>query len=144
MTALTTDSDTGPDTPGDTGRDKRPPRQVPPRVFHAPDTPGLAPPSPPRIARPRGTRRNYPPRLSPETRPTLGAPMPHRNHFPDGNSQLTPQSFEIIPAATIAALNQHLASIGFLPRIAATPSGDPITNTDPLPPAPREAPPIYP
>ena len=129
---------------GDTDGDKRPPRQVPPRVFHAPDLPGLAPPSPPRVARPRGTRRNYPPHLSPETRPTLGAPMPHGNHFPDGKSQLTPQSLEITTAATIAALNQHLASIGLLPRTAGTPSGDPITNTNPLPPAPREAPPISP
>ena len=116
------------------------------KYHHAFSTPptGLAPLSPSRIARPRGTRRIYPPHLSPETRPTLGAPMPHGNHFPNGNSQLTPQSLEMITAATIAALNHHLESIGLLPRIAATPSGDPITNTDPLPPAPREAPLISP
>ena len=99
---------------------------------------------PPRIALPRGTRRNDPPHLSPETQPTLGAPMLHGNHFPDVNSQITPQSLEIMTVATIAALNQHLASIGLLPRIAATRSGDPIKNTNPVHPAPRDAPPISP
>ena len=43
MTALTTDSDSGPDS----DRDNRPPRQVIPRVFHAPDPLGSAPPFPP-------------------------------------------------------------------------------------------------
>ena len=139
MTALTTDSDTRPDSPGDTDRDKRPPRQVTPRVFHAPDPLSLAPPFPPRIARPWGTRGNDPPHLSPEPRPTLGTPM-----LPDENSKLTLQSLEIITVTTIAALNQHLASIGLLPRIAATPSGDPTANTYLLPPAPRDAPLISP
>ena len=50
----------------------------------------------------------------------------------------------MITAATIAALNQHLTSIGLLPRTAATPSGNPTTDTDPLPPAPRDAPPALP
>ena len=57
MVALTTESDTGPDSPGETDRDKRPPRQVSLRVFHAPDPHGIAPPFPLRIAQPRGTRR---------------------------------------------------------------------------------------
>ena len=67
--------------------------------------------------------------------------MPHRNHFPDGAShpQLTSQSLEMITAATTAALNQHLSSIGFLPRVAATPSDESITNTASLPPAARDA-----
>ena len=47
MTALTTDSDTGPDSPGTSDRGNRPPRQIIPRVFHAPDPLGSAPPSPP-------------------------------------------------------------------------------------------------
>ena len=55
--------------------------------------------------------------------------MPDRNHLSDGSSHphLTPQSLEMITAATIAALNQNLASIGFLPRVDATPSDEPIT-----------------
>ena len=81
MTALTTDSDTGPDSPGETDQDKRPPRQVFPRVFHAPDPPGVAPPFPPRIARPQGTRRTGPPCHSSAIQPILGAPTPHGNHF---------------------------------------------------------------
>ena len=52
MTALTTDSDTGPDSPGTSDRGNRPPRQVTPRVFHAPDHLGSAPSFPPRIDRP--------------------------------------------------------------------------------------------
>ena len=50
--------------------------------------------------------------------------MLHENHLSGGSShpQLTPQSLEMITAVTIAALNQHLASIGFLPRVDATPS----------------------
>ncbi|CAN0248323.1 unnamed protein product [Ascophyllum nodosum] len=48
MTALTTDSDSGPDS----DRDNRPPRQVLPRVFHAPDPLGSTPSFPPRISRP--------------------------------------------------------------------------------------------
>ena len=144
MAALTTDSDTGPGSPGESNRDKRQPRQLTPRVFHAPDPPGFAPPFPPLIARPRGTHRNNSQHLSLETRPTLGAPMPHGNHFPDGSlhPQLTPQSFEMIPAATIAALNQHLASIGLLPRMAAISSDESITNTVSSPPATRDASPI--
>ena len=47
MAALTTESDTGPDSLGETDPDKRPPMQVSPRVFHAPDPPGIAPPPPP-------------------------------------------------------------------------------------------------
>ena len=86
MAALTTDSDTEPDSPGETDRNKRQPRQVTPRVFHVPDPPGFAPPFPARIVRPRGTRRNDSQHLSPETRPTLGAPMPHGTHFPDRSS----------------------------------------------------------
>ena len=44
----------------------------------------------------------------------------------------------MITAATIAAPNQHLASIGFLPRGAATPSDESIS------PVARDAPPIRP
>ena len=44
----------------------------------------------------------------------------------------------MITAATIAALNQHLASIGFLPRVDATPSNEPIPSmardASPIPP----------
>ena len=67
--------------------------------------------------------------------------MPHGDHFPDGSShpQLTPQSHEMITAVTIAALNQHLASLGLLPRMAAIPSDESITNTASLPPAARDA-----
>ena len=146
MTALTTDSDTGPDSPGASDRGKRPPRQVTPRVVHVPDPLCSVPSFPPRIARPRGTRRDDLPHLSPETRPTLGAPMPHGNHLPDEPSypQLAPQSIEMTTAATIAALNQHLASLGFLPRGAATPSEESITNTVFLPPVSRNASPIPP
>ena len=146
MPALTTYSDTGPDPPGVSDRGKRPPRQVTPRVFHAADPLGSAPPFPPWIARPRGTHRNDSPHSSPETRPTLGPLMPHGNHLPDGSShpQLTPQSLEIITAATTAAQNQHLASIGFLPRGAATPSDESISNSASLPLAARDASPIPP
>ena len=72
--------------------------------------------------------------------------MSQGNHFPNGSShtQLSPQSLEMITAATIAALNQHLASIGFLPRVAATPSDKSTTNTASLPPAARDASPIPP
>ena len=133
MAVLTTYSYTGPD--------KRHLRQVIPRVFHALDPPGFEPPFPPRIARPRGIHRNDSQHLSPETRPTLGALVPHGNHFSDGSShpQLTPQSLKIITAATIAALNQHLASIGLLLRMATIPSDESITNTAFLPPAARDA-----
>ena len=134
--ALTTDSDTGPDSSGETARDKQPPRQVAPSVFHAPDPPGVAPPFQPRIARLRGTRRNDPRGHSSATQPILEMPMPHEIHFSDRNSHppLTPQSLEKITAAANAVLNQHLASIGLLPRVATTPLGDPITNTDRYPP----------
>ena len=136
MTALTTDSDSGPDS----DRDNRPPRQVIPRVFHAPDPLGLAPSFPPRISRTRGTHRNDSLHCRTETRPTLGAPITDRNHLSDGSSRphLTPQSLEMITAATIAALNQHLANIGFLPRVDATPPDEPI------PPMARDAPTIPP
>ena len=50
----------------------------------------------------------------------------------------------MITAATIAALNQHLASVGLLPGTGATPSDKPFTGTDPLPPAPRAASPALP
>ena len=66
--------------------------------------------------------------------------MPHENHLLGGSShpQLTPQSLEMITAATITALNQHLASIGFLPRGAATPSDESISpvarDASPIPP----------
>ena len=124
MTALTTGNKTGPDS----DRDNRPPRQVITRVFHAPDPLGSAPSSTPRISRTRGTHRNDPPHLRPETRPTLGVPMPDGNHLSDGSSHphLTPQSLEMITTATIAVLNQHLASIGFPPRVDATPSNESI------------------
>ena len=95
---------------------------------------------PPRIARLRGTHRNDSPHLRPETRPTLGAPIPHENHLSGGSSppQLTHQSLEMITAATMAALNQHLASIGFLPPGAATPSYESISpvarDASPIPP----------
>ena len=140
MTALTTDRNTGPDSPGISNRRNRPPRQVIPRVFHAPDSLGSAPSLPPRIARTRRTHQNDSPDLRPETRPTLGAPMPHENHLSGGSSrpQLTPQSLEMIAAATIAALNQHLASIRFLPHVDATPSDEPISlmarDASPIPP----------
>ena len=140
MTVLTTDSDTGPDSPWTSDRGNRPPRQVTPRVFHAPDPLGFAPSFPPRIARTRGSHRNESPHLRPETRSALGAPMLHKSHFSGGSShpQLTPQFLETITAATIAALNQHLASISFLPRGATTPSDESIS------PAAREASPIPP
>ena len=140
MTALTTDSDTGPDSPGTSDRGNRPPRQVTPRVFHAPDPPGSAPSSTPRIARTRGSHRNESPYLRLETRPTLGAPMPHEAHLSGGFShpQLTQQSLEMITAATVAALNQHLSSIGFPPRRATTPLDKSIS------PAARDACPIPP
>ena len=140
MTALTTDSDTGPDSPGTSDRGNRPQRQVTPRVLHAPDSLGSPPSFLPRIARARGTHRNDSPRLSPKKRLTLGAPMPHENHLPRGSShpQLTPQFLKMITAATIAALNQHLASIGFLPRGATTPSAESI------PPMARDPSPIRP
>ena len=66
--------------------------------------------------------------------------MSHENHLSSGSShpQLTPQSLEMITTATIAALNQHLASIGFLPRVDATPSDESI------PPMARDASPIPP
>ena len=88
MAALTTDSDTVPDSLGETDRDKRAPWQVFPRVCHAPDPPGIAPPSPPQIARPRGTPRLDPPRHSPAIQPILGAPTLYRNPFSDENSHL--------------------------------------------------------
>ena len=125
MTALTTDSDSGPDS----DRDNRPPRQVIRRVFHAPDPLSSAPPFPPRISGTRGTHRNDLLHRRPETRPTLGAPVTDRNHLSDGSSHphLTPQSLEMITAATIAALNQHLVTIGFL-RVQTQP---PRTNRSP-------------
>ena len=52
MTALTTDSESGPDS----DRDNRPPRQVIPRVFHAPDPLDPASSSPPpNLSDPRNT-----------------------------------------------------------------------------------------
>ena len=66
--------------------------------------------------------------------------MPHKNYLRCGSShpQLTPQSLEMITAATIAALNQHLARIGFLPRGAATSSDESIfpvaRDASPIPP----------
>ena len=58
MAALTTDSDTGPDSLRGTDRDNRHLRQVFPRVYHAPNPlDGKAPPSLPRIARSRENRR---------------------------------------------------------------------------------------
>ena len=44
-------------------------------------------------------------------------------------------------AATIAVLNQHLASIVTLPQTAAAPSNAPLPGADPQPLAPRAAPP---
>ena len=66
--------------------------------------------------------------------------MHDRNHLSEGSSHphLIPQSLDMITAATIAALNQHLASIGFLPRVDATPLDEPIL------PLARDAPPIPP
>ena len=58
MTALTTDSDTGPDSLGTSDRGNRPARQLIPRVFHAPDPLSSAPSFPPRIALTRGTHPN--------------------------------------------------------------------------------------
>ena len=54
--------------------------------------------------------------------------MPDGNHLSDESSHphLTPQSLEVITAATIATLNQHLASIDFPPRMDATPSDESI------------------
>ena len=140
MTALTTDSDTRPGSPGTSDRENRPPRQVLPRVFHALDPMGSAPSSPPRISRTCGTHRNDSPHIHPGTRPNLGAHMPHENHLSSGPShpQLTPQSLEMTTATTIAARNQHLASIGFLPRVDATPSDESIPpmawDASPIPP----------
>ena len=64
--------------------------------------------------------------------------MPHEIHLSGESShpQLTPHSLEMITAAAIAALNQHLASIGFLPRGVTTPSDESIS------PAARDASPI--
>ena len=103
MTVLTTNSDTGPGSPGTSDPGNRPPRQVTPCVFYAPDPLGSAPSFPP---------GNESPHLRPETRPTLRAPMPHEIHLSGGSSnpQLTPQSLEMITAGSIAALNQHLAA----------------------------------
>ena len=106
MTALTTDSDSEPDS----DRDHRPLRQVIPRVFHAPDPIGSAPSSPPRISRTRGPHRNDLLHLRPETRPDS-------NHLSDGSSHP----------------HLHLTSIGFPPRVDATPSDESI------PPMARDA-----
>ena len=65
--------------------------------------------------------------------------MPNGNHLSDGSAhpQLTPQSLEMITATTIAALNQHLVSTGFLRRVAA-PSDESISpvarDASPIPP----------
>ena len=136
MTALTTDSDSGPDSDWD----NRPPRQVIPRVFHAPDPLGSTPSFPPRISRTRGTHRNDSLHCRPETRPTLGASITDRNHPSDesSNPHLTPQSLEMITAATIAALNQHLVNIVFFPRVDETPPDESV------PPRARNAPTIPP
>ena len=66
--------------------------------------------------------------------------MAHENHFSDGSShpQLTPQSLEMITAVTIAALDHHLASIGFLPRVDVT------TSDETISPVARDASPIPP
>ena len=65
--------------------------------------------------------------------------MPDGNHLSNGFSHphFTPQSLDMITAAT-TALNRHLASIGFPPRVDATPSGKSI------PPMARDASPILP
>ena len=144
MTALTTDSDTRPDSPRGTDRDNRHLGQVSPRVYNAPDpNDGTVPPSPPRIARPRGNRRIVSPRHLPARKPALEPPTLRGDPILDETPHppLTPQSLEMITAATIAVLNQHLASIGLLPRTAASPSDEPIRAADPQPPAPRAAPP---
>ena len=95
MAALTTDSDTGPDSPGEMDRDKRPPMQVSPRVFHAPDTAGIAPPFPPPIARPRGTRRIDPPRHSSAIQPILSSA--HTPQKPLFGREIPPPTYAAVP-----------------------------------------------
>ena len=55
-------------------------------------------------------------------------------------SPLTQQSIAMKIAATVAALNQHLVSIGLLRRTAAALSDETVTADDSQPPAPRAVP----
>ena len=77
ISVLTTDSDTGPDSPRGTDRDNWHLRQVSLRVYHAPDpNDGTAPPFLPRIARTQANHRNASSRLMPARTPALEAHTP--------------------------------------------------------------------
>ena len=78
MTALTTDSDSGADTPQGTNRDFRHLRQVSPRFYYAPDpNDGTGLSFTPLIARNHIERRVIFPRLLPTRTPAL-EPHAHR------------------------------------------------------------------
>ena len=75
ITALTTDSDTGPDSPRGTDRNNLHLRPVSPRVYNAPDlNEGIAPSFPSRLDWIRGQSRTASPRLMPARTPALEAP----------------------------------------------------------------------
>ena len=75
MTALTTNSDTGPDSPRGTGRSIRYLRQVSPRIYHARDTnDGTAASFLPGTTQIRGQHRIASPRPMPTRIPALGNP----------------------------------------------------------------------
>ena len=123
MTALTRDSDTGPDSPRGTDRDNRYLRQIAPRLYHALDlNDGTTPLFSSRIARTRGNCRIASPRLLPARIPALKAPTLRGETISEETLTTMQQYLETITAATLAALNQHLASIGLLPPTATTPS----------------------
>ena len=94
MTALTTDSEPGSDTPHGTYEGYRHIRQVSPRFYHALDpNDGTEPPFPPRIAR----NRHF-------------SPLPTQRLL-----------IETTTNATLTAVNQHLMSAGLLPRRTVDP-----------------------
>ena len=107
MTALMTDSDTGPDSPRGTDRDNRHLRQISPRVYHASDpNDGTVPSFPPRIARIRGQRRIASPRLVIACTPALEAPTIRgpTSLEETPTAPLTQQSIKTTTAATLAAI----------------------------------------
>ena len=135
MTALTSDSDSGSETPHGNDRGFRYLRQVR-RFYHAPDpNDGTGPPFPQRIARNSTIRRLAPPppppRLLPTHTPALGshtsrAPTPLDEDF---SPPTTHQLVDTITCVALAPVNQHLANIGLLPQ----------TTLDSQPPAPSLA-----
>ena len=123
MTALTSDSDSGSETPHGNDRDLGFLRQVP-RSYHALDpNDGTDPPFPPRIARNSTVRRLAPPFLLPTHTPALGShasctPTPlHEDVSPPTTHQLV----YTITSAALAAVSQHLANIGLLPQTTRNP-----------------------